>query len=116
MMRSTAATLGTPKTPRSIPAARPTREERYRAQRTRAARLVAAGLWLAVPALVALIEGLALPLFVGLVRVEVLGTGGVLLLVAGGLLLRGRREMRRARRAYAERRLHAVRADRGGVS
>jgi len=114
MMRSTAATLGTPKTPRSIPATRPTREERYRAQRTRAARLVAAGLWLAVPAIVALI--VALLLFVGAVRVEALGAGGALLLVAGGLMLRGRREMRRARRAYAERRLHAVRVDWGGAA
>ncbi len=116
MMRSTAATLGPPQTPRPISAARPTREERYRAQRTRAARLVAAGLWLAVPAIVALIVGLALPLFVGLVRVEALGIGGVLLLVAGGLLLRGRRAMRRARRAYAERPLHAVRMDRSGAA
>ncbi len=99
-----------------IPAARPTREERYRAQRVRAARLVAAGLWLAVPALVALIVGLALPLFVGVVRVEALGIGGVLLLAAGGLLFRGRVEIDRARRAYAERPLHAMRVDRGGAS
>ncbi len=113
MMLSTAATPGTP---RLIPATRPTREERYRAQQTRATRLVAAGLWLAVPAIVALIVGLALPLFVGVVRVEALGVGGVLLLVAGGLMLCGRREMRRARRAYAERRLHAVRVDWGGAA
>jgi len=113
MMSSTAAT---PRAPRMVSATRPTREERYQAQRARAARLVALSLWVAVPAIVALIVGLVMPLFVGAVRLEALGTGGVLLLVAGGLLLRGRREMRRARRAYAERRLHAVRADRGGVS
>jgi hypothetical protein len=114
MMLSTAAT---PKAPQLIPAARPTREERYRAQRVRAARLVAAGLWLAVPAIVACIVGLALPLFVGVVRVEALGIGGALLLAAGGLLLRGRVEIGRARRAYVEsRRLHAVRVERGDAS
>jgi len=96
---------------------RPTREERYRAQRVRAARLVAAGLWLSVPAIVALIMGLALPLFVGVVRVEALGIGGVLLLAATGLLLRSRVEIGRARRAYREgRRVHAVRVERGGAS
>ncbi len=99
-----------------VSAARPTREERYQAQRARAARLVALSLWVAVPAIVALIVGLALPLFVGIVRVEARGVGGVLLLIAGGLMLCGRREMRRARRAYAERRLHAVRVDWGGAA
>jgi len=113
MMLSTAST---PRTPQLIPVARPTRAEQYRAQRVRAARLVAAGLWLAVLALVAFIVGLALPLFVGAVGVEALGVGGALLLAAAGLLLRGRLEMRRARRAYAERRLHAVRVDRCRVS
>jgi len=113
MMLSTASTPGTSRT---IPAARPTREERYRAQRVRAARLVAAGLWVAVLALVALIVGLVMPLFVGVVRVETLGVGGALLLVAAGLLLRGRVEIGRARQASAERRLHAVRVDRGGAS
>jgi hypothetical protein len=113
MMLSSASTPGTP---RLIPATRPTREERYRAQQTRATRLVAAGLWLAVPAIVALIVGLALPLFVGVVRVEALGVDGALLLAAGGLRLRGRVEIGRARQADAERRLHAVRVDRGGAS
>ncbi len=113
MMLSTASTPGTPQL---ITAARPTREEQYRAQRVRAMRLVAAGLWLVAPALVALIVGLALPLFVGVVRVETLGVGSALLLAAGGLLLRGRIEIGRARGAYAERRLHAVRVDRGGAS
>ncbi len=113
MMSSTAAT---PRAPRMVSAARPTREERCQAQRARAARLVALSLWVAVPAIVALIVGLVMPLFVGAVRLEALGTGSVLLLVAGGLLLRGRREMRRARRAYAERPLHAVRVDRGGAA
>ena len=99
----------TPRTPRMIPAARPTREERYRAQRARAARVVAAGLWLAVPAVVALVVGLAVPLFAGVVRVEMCGAGLLLLLAAGALMLRGRVEVRRARRAYAEeRRVHAV--------
>jgi hypothetical protein len=114
MMVSSAATPGTP---RLIPATRPTREERYRAQQTRATRLVAAGLWLAVPAIVALIVGLALPLFVGAIRVEALGVGGALLLTAGALLLRGRAEIGRARQAYVKgRRLHAVRVDRSGAS
>jgi len=113
MMLSTASTPGTS---RMIPAARPTREERYRVQRVRAARLVAAGLWVGVLALVALIVGLVMPLFVGVVRVETLGVGGALLLVAAGLLLRGRVEIGRARQASAERRLHAVRVDRGGAS
>jgi len=100
-------------TPRMIPAARPNREEQYRAQRARAARLVAAGLWLAVPAIVALVVGLTVPLFAGVVRVEALGVGLVLLLAAGALLLHGCIEMGRARRAYAEgRRLHAVPIDR----
>ncbi len=117
MMVSTASTPGTPKTPRLIPTARPTREERYRARRARAARLVTAGLWLAVPAVVALIAGLALPLFVGAIGVEALGASGALLLAAGALLLRGHVETGRARQAYVEgRRLHAVRVDRGGVS
>jgi len=112
-MRATASTPGTPKTPRLIPAGRPTREQRYRAQRVRAARLVAAGLWLAVPAIVALIVGLTVPLVAGVVREEALGVGLVLLLAAGALLLRGRVEMGRARRAYVEgRRLHAVPIDR----
>ncbi len=112
MMLSTS----TPGTPRMITAARPTRAEQYRAQRVRATRLVAAGLWVAVLALVALIVGLGMPLFVGVVRVETLGVGGALLLAAGGLMLRGRVEIGRARQAYAERRLHAVRVDRGGAS
>ena len=117
MMRSTVAPLGTPKAPRLIPATRPTREERYRAQRARAARLVAVSLWLAVPALTALIVGVTLPLFVGAIRVEALGGSGALLVVAGALLLRGRVEIGRARRAYVEgRRLHAVRVDRGQAS
>jgi len=116
MMLSTASTPGTLRTPQLTTAARPTREEQYRAQRVRAMRLVAAGLWLVVPALVALIVGLALPLFVGVVRVETLGVGGALLLSAAGLLLRGCVETGRARRAYVERRLHAVRVDRGGTS
>jgi len=113
MMLSTASTS---KTPRLIPATRPTREERYRAQWVRAARLVAAGLWLVVLTLVALIVGLVMPLFVGVVRVEALGTGGALLLAAAGLLLRARIEIRWARQAYAERHLHAVRVDRGSAS
>jgi len=113
MMLSTASTPGTP---RMITAARPTREEQYRGQRVRATRWVAAGLWLVVLALVALIVGMALPLFVGVVRVETLGVGGMLLLAAVGLLLRGRVEIGRARQTYAERRLHAVRVDRGGAS
>ncbi len=115
MMVSTASTAGTSQRPRPIPVGRPTREERYRARRARAARLVTAGLWLTVPALVALIVGLALPLFVGAIRMEVLGAGSALLLAAGALLLCGRREMQRARRASLERRLHAVRVDRGGT-
>ncbi len=117
MILSTASTTETSKTPRLVLAGRPTREERYQAQRTRAARLVAAGLWLAVPAIVALLVGLALPLFVGAVRVEALGVGGALLLAAGALLLRGRVEIGRARQAYVEgRRLHAVRVDWSGAS
>ena len=53
MMGSMASTAGASPKPRLIPGGRPTREERYRAQRTRAARLIAAGLWLqAVPAFV----------------------------------------------------------------
>jgi len=100
-----------------IPAARPPREERYRAQRARAARVVAAGLWLAVPALVALVVSLAVPLFAGVVRAEVRGAGLILLLIAGALVLRGRVEMGRARRAYAEgRRVHAVPVGRAGMS
>jgi len=114
MMLSSAAT---PETPRLIPATRPTREERYRAQQTRAARLVTAGLWLAVPAIIALIVGLAVPRFVGVVRVEALGVGGALLLAAGALLLRGRVEIGWARQAYVEgRRLHAVRVVWSGAS
>jgi len=117
MMVSTASTAGTSHRPRPIPVGRPTREERYQAQRTRAARLVAAGLWLAVPAIIALIVGLAVPRFVGVVRVEALGVGGALLLAAGVLLLRGRVEIGRARQAYVEgRRLHAVRVDWSGAS
>jgi len=117
MMVSTASTAGTSQRQRPIPVGRPTREERYRAQRTRAARLVAAGLWLAVPAIIALIVGLAVPRFVGVVRVEALGVGGAFLLAAGALLLRGRVEIGRARQAYVEgRRLHAVRVDWSGAS
>ena len=57
---------------------------------------------------------MTLPLFVGALRVEALGGGGALLGVAGVLVLRGRVEIERARRAYVEgRRLHAVRVDRG---
>jgi len=117
MMVSTASTAGTSQRPRLIPVGRPTREKRYRAQRTRAARLVTAGLWLAVPAIVALIVGLALPLFMGAIRMEALGVGGALLLAAGALLLRGRVEIGRARQAYVEgRRFHAVRVDQGGAA
>lgn len=114
MALSTAATPRTPRTPRMIPAARPTREDRYRAQRARAARVVAAGLWLAVPAIVALVVGLAVPLLAGVVRAELRGVGLILLLVAGALVLHGRIGMGRARRAYAEgRRVHAAPAGRG---
>jgi len=99
-----------------IPAARPTREDRYRAQRARAARVVAAGLWLAVPAIVALVVSLAVPLVAGVVRAELRGVGVILLLVAGALVLRGRLGIRRTRRAYAEeRRVHAVPVGRGWV-
>lgn len=113
MMHSPASPAGTPKTPRLVPVGRPNREQRYRAQHARAARLVAAGLWLAVPAIVALVVGLAVPLFAGVVRVEALGVGLVLLLAAGALLLRGCVERGRARPVYAEgRRLHAVPIDR----
>ncbi len=97
-----------------IPAARPTREERYRAQRARAGRVVAAGLWLVVPAVVALVVGWAVPLFAGVVRAELRGAGLILLFAAGALVLRGRLGIRRARRAYAEeRRVHAVPVGRG---
>ncbi len=110
------STVSTVSTPRMIPAARSTREDRYRAQRARAARVVAAGLWLAVPAIVALIVSLAVPLFAGVVRAEVRGAGLLLLLAAGALALRGRVEMGRARRAFVEgRRVHAVPVGRGGM-
>lgn len=86
-MALSTATASTPRKPRVIPAARPTREERYRAQRAQAARVVAAGLWLAVPAIVALAVGLAVPLLAGIVRAELRGAGLILLLAAGALVL-----------------------------
>jgi len=96
--------------------ARPNREERYRAQQARAARVVATGLWLAVAAVVALVVGVAVPLFAGVVRAELCGAGLALLLAAGALVLRGRVEIGRARRAYAEgQRVHAVPINRGGA-
>jgi hypothetical protein len=113
MMLSTAAT---PRAPQTIPAARPTRAERYHVRRARATRVVAAGLWLAVPALVALVAGLVVPLGAGAVRAEVLGAGLALLLAAGAVMVRGGVEIGRARRAYEEgRRVHAVPVGRGGA-
>jgi len=87
-------------------------ETRYRTRVAHADRLVDGGLWLAVPAVVALVVGVCVPLLGEMTRLGVSGGGLLALLAAGRLVLRGRSEAGRARWADTARwRVHAVRVN-----
>jgi len=96
--------------PTTRPAVPRQAETHYRTRMARAGRLVDGGLWLAVPAVVALVVGVCAPLLGGMPRLDVIAGGLLALLAAGGLVLQGRSEAGRARRADSARwRVHAVR-------
>jgi len=96
--------------PTTRPTVPPGAETRYRTRMARAGRLMDGGLWLVVPAVVVLVVGVCALLLGGTLRLDVIAGGLLALLAAGGLVLRGRSEAGRARRAAPVRwRVHAVR-------